>query len=231
MRILALDTAGFTEIAGVTDGARVVACIQGPSGRGQRRTLLSAADAALSEAGIAVRDLDGVAVSVGPGRFSGVRVGIATAKGLAVPLGLPVWGVPTLDAIAEAVQAERVAASADLDAVDWLCVMTDARRGEVYAALYRTRAGTQPRPEAGAVAIAPAAAAGWVRERASGAVLFAGSGATAYRQDLARAVGGDADIAPMPSAERLVQGLAAHTMRRDPDEVNTLGSIYIRGAV
>lgn len=84
----------------------------------------------LDEAGATPTDLDGVVVGVGPGPFTGLRVGMATAAAFADALGIPVHGVCSLDAIAEQVGAEQVGEKRDL------LVVTDARRREVYWARY-----------------------------------------------------------------------------------------------
>jgi tRNA threonylcarbamoyladenosine biosynthesis protein TsaB len=83
----------------------------------------------LSEAGLGPKDLQGVAVDVGPGSFTGTRVGVATAKGLHVALGVPVVGVSSLDAIAHATGPTTAPVLA----------LRDARGGEAYFALYGAR--------------------------------------------------------------------------------------------
>lgn len=235
MRILTIDTAGFTEIVGVADGGTVLASVETPAGRGQERTLLAAVDEMLAAAGVTVDDLDGIAVSIGPGRFSGLRVGLATAKGLAAPVGCPVWGIPTLEALATA------AASAD-DADDaggaagtprWILAATDARRGEVYAALFE-RDGSTVRRVTEDRAMPPADAARWAVEQAGGErVLFAGSGAEAYRDDFG-AAGPSAAFAEPASVERAVLALASLAERAGTDGATDAGGlepVYIRGAV
>lgn len=92
----------------------------------------------LSQAGVAGRDVAGVAVGTGPGRFSGLRVGVSSAKALAQAWGVPVVGLSTLDVLAaeQAPACGRLFASeVALDPV--VCAVVDARRGECFAALYR----------------------------------------------------------------------------------------------
>jgi tRNA threonylcarbamoyladenosine biosynthesis protein TsaB len=89
--------------------------------------LLPAVDRALGEARITLEALGGIAVSIGPGSFTGLRIGLSTAKGLAYATGLPLVGVPTLEAMAWTLPAAR-----------WqICPVLDARKQEVYAALFR----------------------------------------------------------------------------------------------
>lgn len=90
-------------------------------------------DAVLRAARLGVRDLDGIAVSIGPGSFTGLRVGVAVAKVLAKFGRIPLAGVPTLEAMA----AQAAVASAGGSAAGDFVPTLDARRGEVYAAVYR----------------------------------------------------------------------------------------------
>jgi tRNA threonylcarbamoyladenosine biosynthesis protein TsaB len=119
MRVLALDTATDRATAAVVDGATVVE--RGHEARGAAaRDVLALVDAALAEAGLGLRDLDGIAVGVGPGSFTGLRIGIATAEALADGAGLAVAGVSTLKALLH-------------HAPDGAVAVLDARRREVFA--------------------------------------------------------------------------------------------------
>src|SRR5687767_9404177 len=90
---------------------------------------MSMVDRLLEDCRWTLAQVQGLAVSVGPGSFTGLRVGIATVKGLALALGLPVAPVPTLDALA-----------ATLPFADApVCPLLDARKGEVFCSLYRWR--------------------------------------------------------------------------------------------
>ncbi len=94
------------------------------------RRLLGSVQAMMAAAGVGWDNLDAVAVSQGPGSFTGLRIGLAAAQGVALAADLPLIGVPTLDALALPVQAaER----------EFCCVL-DARKHQVYAAFYRTEA-------------------------------------------------------------------------------------------
>ena len=125
MLVLALDTATPTLVAGVarwsTDGgADVLAEETRPSGTRHAELLTPAVSAALSAAGIATADLDAVVVGLGPGPFTGLRVGVVTAAALGDVRGLPVLGVCSLDAVGDGART----------------VVTDARRRELYWARY-----------------------------------------------------------------------------------------------
>ena len=115
MLILAFDTA--TDLAtsalvadGVTLGERTT----------RPQSLLADVDALLAEAGVVPTDLTGIVVGTGPGSFTGTRIGLAVARGLALSLEIPVAGVSTLDALAHA--------------TDGAFPVVDARRGEVFVA-------------------------------------------------------------------------------------------------
>jgi tRNA threonylcarbamoyladenosine biosynthesis protein TsaB len=84
----------------------------------------------VTSAHLCLRDLAGIAVALGPGSFTGLRVGLSYAKGLARAAGIPLVGIPTLDAIA-------LLAAHHGGSHGHVCALLDARRGEVYAALYQ----------------------------------------------------------------------------------------------
>lgn len=77
--------------------------------------------------GLDLKTLDAIAVTSGPGSFTGLRIGVATAKGLALALNLPIIGIPTLDAMAHNITYTK----------DLICPIMDARRSQVYTSLYR----------------------------------------------------------------------------------------------
>jgi len=103
----------------------------------------------LDDAGIRLEDVEAVAVSIGPGSFTGLRIGLALAKGIAYAGGLPLVGVPTLEALAHV---------ADAAAGETICAAIDARKHEVYAALFTAEAAG-PRRLGPDVALAPEALA------------------------------------------------------------------------
>ncbi|MFJ4678742.1 tRNA (adenosine(37)-N6)-threonylcarbamoyltransferase complex dimerization subunit type 1 TsaB [Kitasatospora sp. NPDC088783] len=128
MLLLAFDTATPAVTAAVHDGARVLAESYEVDARRHGELLLPTIAAVLRAAGADKRDLTHLAVGVGPGPYTGLRVGLVTAAALGDALGLPVHGVCTLDAIAHQARAEGLAGA--------FAVATDARRKEVYWASY-----------------------------------------------------------------------------------------------
>lgn len=125
MRILAIDTAlGLCSAAVVEDGlARAV--LSEPMSKGHQERLAPMVREAMAGSGLAFADMDRIAVTVGPGSFTGLRVGIAFAKGLGLALGRPVVGVETLQAIAASAPREGRGAA-----------LVDARRGQAYVRLF-----------------------------------------------------------------------------------------------
>lgn len=139
----------------------------------------------LEECGHSIREVEAVVAGRGPGSFTGVRIGIATAKGLAQGLGVPLYGVGTLDAV-----AERFAGRDGL-----LAVLGDAMRHEVYPALFRCEGGSVSRLTPDTVARPGDIAARWAEELDE-AVLLAGDGLAKYADVFSAALGARAKIAP-----------------------------------
>jgi tRNA threonylcarbamoyladenosine biosynthesis protein TsaB len=135
--VIVLGIESATARAGVALGTPdgVIASAQVTRGPRHAEVLLPAIDFVCGQAGIAVGDVDVIAVDMGPGLFTGLRVGIATANGLAQALDKPMVGVCSLDVIAHSV---RLAATE-------LMSVIDARRGEVYAARYEVAGGVLKR--------------------------------------------------------------------------------------
>lgn len=130
MIILAIDTAStlcaacvYDSEAGADPGRSVI-----DIGKGHAEHLMAAVEAAMKQAGVAYTDLGAISVSVGPGSFTGVRVGVSVARGFAMALKIPAIGVTTLEAIA-AEARERFGARSVMSALD-------AGRGEINAAVY-----------------------------------------------------------------------------------------------
>jgi tRNA threonylcarbamoyl adenosine modification protein YeaZ len=144
--LLAIDTAASLCAACVHDSetgvelGREVLDI----GKGHAERLIGVIESALRQAGLAYADLDRVGVSIGPGSFTGVRVGVATARGLALALGIPAVGVNTLEALA---------AEAHADCPDRpILAAIDGRRGDLYCAVYAPDAAVLSEPAAISVA-------------------------------------------------------------------------------
>jgi tRNA threonylcarbamoyladenosine biosynthesis protein TsaB len=127
MKILAVETATSWQSVAVVDGDAVVARLDHDAAGSHARTLVPAIDRLLASCGMALSDLEGLAVSIGPGSFTGLRVGLATMMGFRLVTGLPLAAVPTLEAMAWNLRETNVR----------LCPMLKARTGEVYWAQYQ----------------------------------------------------------------------------------------------
>lgn len=126
--LLALDTATSAITVAVHDGARVLAARSTIDARAHGELLAPSIEAVLSDAGVSMAELTEIVVGTGPGPFTGLRVGVVTARVIAFARGLPAHGLCSLDALAHAGAAEL--------GVSELVVATDARRKEVYWARY-----------------------------------------------------------------------------------------------
>ena len=128
MRVLALETSARAVSAAVTEDGRVLCSGYQDTGLTHSRTLMPMVEAMLKNAGLTVRDCDAVAVAAGPGSFTGIRIGVSAAKGLAFGADRPCAAVSTLEAMARNV--------AHMEGLI-ICAM-DARRSQVYNALFRS---------------------------------------------------------------------------------------------
>ncbi len=130
MLLLALDTATPAVTVALHDGERVLAESLAVDARRHGELLAPGIAAVLAQAGVRISDLTGIAVGTGPGPFTGLRVGLVTARTMAAALGITAYGVCTLDALAtRAVDDGAVGGQP-------FVVATDARRREVYWASY-----------------------------------------------------------------------------------------------
>jgi tRNA threonylcarbamoyladenosine biosynthesis protein TsaB len=126
MLILALETATASCTVAVVQDDRLLAELTLHVPRAHSTRLMPLVAQAVAESGVERRDLDAIAAGIGPGSFTGLRIGLATAKSLAYALGKPAVGVPTLLATAYGTGAQT----------GLVVPLLDARRGEVFAAAY-----------------------------------------------------------------------------------------------
>jgi N6-L-threonylcarbamoyladenine synthase len=184
---LALDTATEVTTVGLAwrddDSVQLFADALVDAPRAAMSRVLPTVASLLSVNALATRDIAKVVVGCGPGSFTGVRIGVATAKGLAHGLGVPLFGVGTLDAIAWAF--------ADDDVL--LGVVGDAMRGEVYPALFRCGGGRVVRVAPDHVAKPADAAAQWAA--LGEPVLLTGNGLRKYGDLFAETLGDAAILA------------------------------------
>lgn len=151
-RLLAFDTATSSLAVAVMEGGRVLAERNIHAERNHSAYLVTAIGDCLEAAGLAKQDIDGIAVGIGPGSYTGIRIAVTTAKTLAWSLRLPVYGVSSLAALAlggwAGASGQDAAALGELAARQgeagrratagghWIAPLIDARRGQAYTALF-----------------------------------------------------------------------------------------------
>ena len=135
MRILAFETSAKASSVALLEDGKLLAESYQNTGLTHSQTLLPQAQQLLESCGLRVGDLDAVAVAAGPGSFTGVRIGVAAAKGLAWGAEIPCFGVSTLEAMARSLGVWE----------GTVCCAMDARRGQVYNALFRVQKGSVTR--------------------------------------------------------------------------------------
>jgi len=141
VRVLGIETSSARGSVALIEDAASVCVLEHQRANAHGESILPLIEQALALAGWHRRQLDRIAVGSGPGSFTGLRVGIAIAQGLAEGLGLPLVGVPSLLAMARAVPREQAGCR---------CVLVDARKGELFVAAYD--ADGRERQEVGLVA-------------------------------------------------------------------------------
>jgi tRNA threonylcarbamoyladenosine biosynthesis protein TsaB len=195
--MVAIETATETVGVAVRSAAGVQAELTLTGRRRHVETLTPALEHLLTQLDLAPADLGVVAVDIGPGLFTGLRVGVAVAKGLAQSLGIGIVAATSLDILTAG------AAAAGLRGLVLACV--DARRGEVFAALHEVGgAGSAPRVRVDAELFAPADLVAALRQFGGAPVHAVGDGARRYADVLEAVPGVDAGAPglafPPPSA-------------------------------
>lgn len=190
--LLAFDTSTDHLAIGVGDLDRpgdVLAAADMPAPRAANTMLLSAVERVLADAGCDPSSLAAVACGRGPGSFTGVRIGVATAKGLAHGAGVPLVGFSTLDAV-----AWRVWRSGEQGACTLIGILGDAMRGEVYPALFEVSSDGVKRVAGDRVAAPVVIAQEWAAYGDS--IVLAGGALAKYRAVFEDVCGGSFSVAP-----------------------------------
>lgn len=218
--VLGIDTGTPVASLGVVSQGRVLAVLARPV-QSHCAGLPAAVDEVLEAAEVAMGELAAVAVAIGPGSFTGLRVGLGYAKGLVMARGLAIAGVSTMDAMA------LCALGAGLREGTMVCPVIDARRGEVYAALYRF-VGDALERASGDLALPLAEIAG----RIAGETVFVGESKAGEACSLAAANGRGAVV--LGGAELHLRGSfaaaigAARVARNEADNAARLEPLYVR---
>ena len=217
MKILALETSTMLGGVAIADEHGLIAEIRLNVKTTHSERMMTAIDWVLKQSDVARDQIDAVAVASGPGSFTGLRIGLATAKGLCYALGKPLVLIPTLEALA------------------WnfpyckhpICVMLDARKGEVYAALFLWKgdAFVTLVPE---TSIRPEDLLG----DGNGPVVLAGEGAMRYRDRILSAISERALFAPLhkmvPSPSNIALLGVYKAQRSEYVDITTAQPLYVR---
>lgn len=211
MRILGIDTATNACSAAVMEDGRIIGQTYLHTAKKHSATLLPALQELLALLGLSLQDMDGVAVCAGPGSFTGVHIGVATASAFSYVLGCPVHEVSTLDALLEA-------------APDGLltCALLDARRDQVYV---KAQYGDEVVIHTDATALSEVLSL--LKDR--GPVLFTGDGALAHCEEIQAAVDGamfTRGVQMYPTAAGACMCAAAGNAKSRSHD--TLRTIYLR---
>jgi tRNA threonylcarbamoyladenosine biosynthesis protein TsaB len=221
MRLLAIETSTVTGAVALLEAGRVVAESRVSIAVTHGERLMAAIDGVLRSARWELADVQAFAVALGPGSFTGLRIGLSTVKGLAFATGKPVVGVPTLDAL-----AWRLPYCAYP-----VCPVLDARKNEVYAALYRTREGWLELLEAPR-AVPPATLAEELRDSTEGPLVFVGDAVLPFGTVFVEVLGPRALLAPadlrLPSAVTVGELGASALARGESADPADLVPLYVR---
>lgn len=220
MRILALDTSAQTCSVAISDDNRIVAEKTLNKGLTHAKHIMGVIAAVETSAGLALQDMDGFAVTVGPGSFTGLRIGMSTVKGLAAATVKPVAPVSSLAALAWQWEATT----------KMICACMDARRKQVYWAPFYHREGRELERLGPDMVSAPAA----LPDRLNEDNVMIGDGALLYQKLFKSALGGQTQIAPPEKSHISASAVAMLGLKafQDHEAVSAqrLMPIYLRPA-
>jgi tRNA threonylcarbamoyladenosine biosynthesis protein TsaB len=233
MRVLGINTAtAVASVALLNDGELIAeqvypeaecAARQGRhANRNHAEIIIPLIESVLLQAHVGLGDLDGIAVSIGPGSFTGVRIGLSTVKGLVYGFDLPVVGISTLHACAASLTCSE----------DLICPLLDARKKEVYVALFRRHGAQLERLTEDLVMPVAAAIEKIAAHARTSTCRLVGEGAAVYAPGFKSALGAQVCI----DHERGQRSLAAAAAdlgaqrigRSESDELSGLLPVYVR---
>jgi len=218
MKVLALETATLAgSVAVVDDKAGLIGEVRVDVKVAHAERLMNSVDWLLESSGISINDIDAFAVSIGPGSFTGLRIGLSTAKGFSYSTGKTLVPVPTLDAFARALPF----------CPHYICPMLDARKNEVYTGLYKWE-GKLCRKVIAETAVRP----GDFLKEIKWPVVFMGEGAKINKKLITDTLGKDAFFAPASSMSPSASGVAGVAIEKLNEGIHTdpvsLRPFYIR---
>jgi len=170
MKILAIDTSTMMGSIALSDNDQLVAEYQIGIKSTYSDVLLPVIDHLLSHANVAIHEVDWFALALGPGSFTALRIGVSLVKGLALSLGKPIVGIPSLDGLAQNVCFSNLL----------ICPLLNARKGEVYTAFYKSNDAYSIEKLTPDRAINPEKLLDEIGEE----VIFLGDGCAMYREKI-----------------------------------------------
>ncbi len=213
MKVLALETATMAGSIALVDDEDLIAEVKLNINVAHAERLMPSIDYLLNASHLSIKDIDAFAISIGPGSFTGLRIGLSTAKGFSYASKRPLVPVLTLDAFARTLPF----------CSHLICPMLDARKNEVYTGIYKWE-GSQCKKIMPETAISPADLLKEIKD----AAVFMGDGAKIYKKLIVDALGDNAIFAPLskmsPSAssiaeiaiEKLRQGITTDPVSLTP---------------
>ena len=217
MKILGIDTATMVASLGLIEDKKVLAEVRFDVKVTYSEVLLSWIDYLLKSLNLKISDIDGFAISIGPGSFTGLRIGLATVKGLAFATGKPIAAVPTLDALA----------SLSLYSKYPIVPILDAKKKEAYAAVYDTKNGKLKRLSP-YMALKPEN----LVKRIPKQVIFLGPGVEVFKKDLEKLMGKKAHFIegekPLPSGAAVAFLGHEKLKKGQKDDLTFLVPLYVR---
>lgn len=215
MKLLAVDTSSPAATAAVICDRRILGCYTVQNGNTHSRYIMPMIADMLEKCGESISSMDAFAAALGPGSFTGLRIGIATVKGFAVAMNKPVIGVSSLECA-----AHNLFLAEDI----MVCPIFDARHGNVYNALFEN--GVRVCKDR-LIALNDL-----LQELAGRRTVFVGDGVPVYAQEIAAAMGTNAVLAPQYRCNQSADALAQLAYQRaecgDFDDLAALSAIYLR---
>lgn len=207
MKLLVLDSSGLVASVALIEDDRLIAEYTTGNKLTHSQTLLPMLDEVTKMTSFNIESIDAIAVAMGPGSFTGLRIGAATAKGLGLALHKPIIPVPTVDGLAYQL----------FGAAHLICPMMDARRKQVYTGFYRF-CGADMEVVKGQCAQSVEDTLAQLKEYKE-PVIFLGDGVPVYRKEIEEAMGEDAIFAP------------AHANRQRAGAVGALAEVYYQKGI
>lgn len=218
MKILAIDTSTEIESVALLSEEELIGEYTFSCEVSHANRLMNTIELILKDSKLTMKDIDGLALSLGPGSFTGLRIGVSTVKGLALAAKKPVVGISTLDALALNLPFAK----------KLICPIIDATKGEVYTALYKMDGGRVPTRLTEDFMISLEALLGMISQP----VIFTGAGIKTYSKLIHKKLGGLVQFPPghLATVRASSVGQLGYLKLKQGviEDLNSLSPIYIR---